>query len=288
MLSLSKREDGLAQEDFSACEAMVRKADYDRYLAALFAPAAMRPHLFALYAFNHEVAKIAETVSQPMSGLIRLQWWRDAIGGIYEGALRRHETAEALAETIRGYDLPRNMFDALIDARASDLEETPFADFAHLEVYADATSGAVMRLVARILGAGDALDEAAGPAGIAYALTGLLRALPYHAAARRLMLPTQMLKLAGVSPEDVFAGQASAGLGAVMRQIADEAHAKLAAAKKRPVQRRFLPAVLPAVLVPRYLHVVTAAEFNPFRDAAALPVYRRQIAMLGAMLRGGI
>jgi phytoene synthase len=286
ILRRAQDEDGLSQDDFAGCEAVVRKADYDRYLAALFAPAALRVHLFALYAFNHEIARIAESVSQPMAGLIRLQWWRDAIDEIYEGAVRRHDVAQALAATIKARSLPRDMFDILIDARESDLDETPFADLDQLEAYADATSGGVMRLALRILGAGDARDEAAQQAGIAYALTGLLRALPFHAARRRLMLPVQMLKHAGVSPEDVFAGRASAGLNAVLRDIAEHAHAQLTAAKKHPVQRRFLPALLPAASVPIYLDVVTGAGFNPFRDVTEVPVYRRQIAMLRAMLRG--
>ena len=38
--------------------ASVRAADPDRYFATLFAPAPRRPLLFALYAFNAEVARI--------------------------------------------------------------------------------------------------------------------------------------------------------------------------------------------------------------------------------------
>jgi phytoene synthase len=143
-----------------------------------------------------------------------------------------------------------------------------------------------MRLTLRILGAGETLDEAAARAGIAYACAGLLRALPYHAAGRRLMLPLQLLSHAGVSPQDVFAGRASAGLGAVMSQIADRARAHLASARSLRVPRRFLPALLPAALVPRYLDVVTRAGFNPFREVAEVPVYRRQIALMRAMMRG--
>ena len=77
----------------------------------------------------------------------------------------------------------------MIDAREWDLDEMPFQDMASLETYADATSGNVMRLAARILGAGERLDAAAREAGIAYAIAGLLRAMPYHAAERRLVLP---------------------------------------------------------------------------------------------------
>jgi phytoene synthase len=86
-------------DSFAACEALVRDADYDRYLSALFAPAEHRRHLFALYAFNYEVAKTAENVTQPIMGQMRLQWWCDALDDIEAERVRRHDVVEALAET---------------------------------------------------------------------------------------------------------------------------------------------------------------------------------------------
>ena len=47
-------------DNYRHCEALVRAADKDRYLAALFAPADKRVPLFALHAFNHEIANIRE------------------------------------------------------------------------------------------------------------------------------------------------------------------------------------------------------------------------------------
>ena len=44
------------------CEKLVREGDSDRYFATLFAPADRRPHLFALYAFALEVARVRDTV----------------------------------------------------------------------------------------------------------------------------------------------------------------------------------------------------------------------------------
>ena len=64
-------------DSFDHCEALVRAADKDRYLATLFAPERCRRALFALYAFNVEVARIRELAREPMPGEIRLQWWRD-------------------------------------------------------------------------------------------------------------------------------------------------------------------------------------------------------------------
>src|SRR6185295_1373194 len=145
-------------------------------------------------------------VSQPLMGQIRLQWWRDALDEIDGGRVRRHEVAEALAETIKAHALPRPLLDGLIDARENDLIETPFETWAAFDAYADATAGNVMRLVARILDSAKDIDAAARHAGIAYALTGLLRALPFHAAKRHLMLPLEALRAAGISQEQIFSG----------------------------------------------------------------------------------
>jgi phytoene synthase len=66
-------------DPFAHCEHIVRAADKDRFLATLFAPANRRGALFALYAFNVEVARVREVAREPMAGEIRLQWWRDAL-----------------------------------------------------------------------------------------------------------------------------------------------------------------------------------------------------------------
>ena len=83
-------------QNFPSCEETIRKSDYDRYAAAVFARKSVRGHLFALYAFHYEIAKTAETVSEALAGQIRLQWWRDAIGELREGKTREHPVVLAL------------------------------------------------------------------------------------------------------------------------------------------------------------------------------------------------
>ncbi len=274
-------------EAFAWCAAEVRRVDYDRYLSVLFAPEPARKHLFALYAVNHEIAKTAEMAREPLAGAIRLQWWRETMDELYAGKPRRHEAVLALAETLGAHDLPRGFFDALIDAREHDFEETPFSDMAALEAYADATSGNVMRLAMRILGVDATFDSPAREAGIAYALTGLLRALPFRSARRNLVLPLDMLTAAGVNTEDVFAGRTSAVLNSVMQRIASEAQAHLHKARASSLGAA-LPALLPASLCPLYLRVMTRASFDPFRDSTHIAVFRRQLTMLFAKWRGRI
>src|SRR5690348_13728410 len=96
----------------------LRRYDRDRYLAALFVPADRRAAVIALYAFNHEIAKTREVVSEPLLGRIRLQWWREAIEEAYGGGgVRAHEVMTPLAAAIREHRLTREHLDAMIDAR---------------------------------------------------------------------------------------------------------------------------------------------------------------------------
>src|SRR5581483_4912095 len=100
--------------------ALVRAADPDRYFSALFAPAAARPFLFALYAFNAEVARVAETVREPMLGAIRLEWWRETCEGAAKGVPRHHDVARGLAALFAEKSLRLEEFESLIAARAFD------------------------------------------------------------------------------------------------------------------------------------------------------------------------
>ncbi|HET9148702.1 MAG TPA: squalene/phytoene synthase family protein, partial [Acetobacteraceae bacterium] len=74
----------------------VRRADQDRFLGAIFAPAALRERLILLYAFNHELARAREVASEPAIALIRLHWWREVV----EGAARAHEVASPLRRAL--------------------------------------------------------------------------------------------------------------------------------------------------------------------------------------------
>ena len=261
---------------FSACEETVRRHDPDRYFSALFAPADKRCLLFALYAFYFEVARIAETVHEPMLADIRLAWWREAVEGARAGKPRNHPVVQALAETLATNDLPEEIFERMIAARSFDASQELFADMGALEDYANATSGSIMRLAARVLGAGGTLDELAREAGTAVALAGLLRALPFHAARRKLFLPGNFLIEAMLSPEEIFAGQGGDKLQRIKNKIAQLAQTHLAAARRIAKPREALPAFLPASLVPLYLKRSDA------------PLYRRQLVFLRAAFTGRI
>ena len=177
--------------DLSYCGQEVRRYDNDRFLTGLFAPAERREALFALYAFNLEVAKTRAVVSEPMLGQMRLQWWRDAVDAAYGGgAVPVHAVVQPVAGAIRAYGLTRGHFERLIDAREADLDDEPPATLDCLVNYAEVTAAPLVLLALEVLGVRDAAAAEAGRhAAIAYALAGLLRAVPHLARRNRVLLP---------------------------------------------------------------------------------------------------
>lgn len=260
--------------DLSACGALVERHDRDRYLSCLFAPEAEREQLFALYAFNHEVAKTAEVVSEPMLGRIRLQWWRESLEGIYAGSPRQHEVVEPLACSVEAKGLPRSLLEKVIDAREFDLEAEPPEDLDALRAYAEGTSTALLRLALLVLEAEDeASREAIEHLGPAWAYLGLLRALPLHARQKRSYLPSDLCADAGVDLQEVFELRSSPALRRVTGVLMDAAGQNLAAARRpaRDVSRKALPALLLARLADLYLKRLRKAGGDPFAAAAQAP-----------------
>ena len=256
---------------------IVRDRDRDRYIADLFAPEAVRRHLFALHAFNIEVARVRDVVSDPKLGEIRLQWWRDAITN---GAGGGHPIATALVETINRFSLPKDAFHRLLDARVFDLYDDPMPSLNDLEGYAGDTSSSLIQLAAMVLaGGGDpGTAEGAGHAGVAYALTGLMRALPIHAARGQLFLPWDMATVRGLNRATIHAGEATPELLSLLTDLRTIARQHLRQAELEivdlapPVKAAFLP----LALVRPYLERMDRPDYRPFAGDVELSPWRRQ------------
>lgn len=285
----------LSKSNLSYCGAELRRHDHDRFLTCLFAPAERREALFALYSFNLEVARTAEVVSEAMIGQIRLQWWRDALEQIYAGTPRQHQVVQPLAEAVRAHDLSRAHFERLIDGRAFDLDPDPPQSLAALEDYAEATGASLLWLALETLGvtanAGEAVAETAFGAGrhvgVAWALTGLLRAVPFHAQQKRLYLPADLCARHGVSSGVLFELRSSSGLAQAVAEIAGRAQFHLDEARRlqdrTPAAAR--PALLLATLADGHLKTLRHVAYDPFAPAVQAKAPARAWRLTWAALR---
>jgi NADH dehydrogenase [ubiquinone] 1 alpha subcomplex assembly factor 6 len=255
--------------------AIVRKDDHDRFLTAMFAPQPARDGLMALYAFNAEVAKVRENVSETMIGQIKLQWWRDTVGAIFDARQvpQGNPVVEALTATIRNQGLSRAYFEALLDARERDMADEAPQDIAALEVYAEGTSASLSILALEVLGVRDETTRAAARhAGIGWAMTGILRAVLFHARANRFLLPQDLMAAESLSNHDLQERRNNAKIAAVLEQISILARAHLDKARsyRKTIDRRGLPALLPVTLADQYLKGLARRRFDVFDPAHAL------------------
>ncbi|MDX2144662.1 MAG: phytoene/squalene synthase family protein [Rhodospirillaceae bacterium] len=249
---------------------LVRREDRDRFITAMFMPADRRADVMALMAFNVEVARIRESVSETLVGRMKLQWWRDVVEGIYagRGAPQGNPVTEALATVIMARKLPRADFDALLATRARDLESDE-RGFTHsavtdLEDYAEGTSAKLLNLTLHALGAADdATLAAARHVGIAYGLTGILRAVLFHARDQKIFLPQTLMNDAGlIGVQDLQAGRSAAAIAKIVRDIAVIADAHLGKARSQAVTSGAVPALLLGTIADRYLHILARANYD--------------------------
>jgi phytoene synthase len=245
-------------------EALVRRVDPDRWLAARFvSDARARAEVIALYALNHELARVAESVSNPLIGEIRLAWWREGVEALAAGEpAPGHPVLQALAPAVAEGRAPLDLVLALVETRALDLEPEPFADEAALVAYIDGTAGALMAAAAHML-------DAAAPAGAtlgaarAWGWAGLYRAGPAWAARGRRWAP---------------AAWADAEESEIALHVAHRVEAALKAAGE---EVRSLPvAAFPAVAY--------AALARPYLQHGRLTELGRQARLLAAVARGRV
>lgn len=266
------------------CGFITRQCDRDRYLASLFASDELRPHLWAIYAFNAELARIRPLVSEPSLGEIRLQWWRDALDATFAGTAPDQPVMQALAWAIDQGDLPHHVLVAMVEARRFDLHDEAMATLLDLNTYLLDTAGAVIALGARVLAGPEAkaVEEVAADAGIAYGLAGILRSLPAHRAAGQCYLPADMLKRRDLSPEAVISGHTHIGWRVVIGELVHMAEERLARARKRGdrVPRAALPAFLHVSLADAYLKALRRSERNLLTRVAEVPQWRRQLRLM--------
>jgi 15-cis-phytoene synthase len=262
---MSGADEGRGSADF--CAGLVRAHDFPRYASTLFAPAAQRRALLALYAFNVEICRVREQVSQPLPGEMRLQWWTDMLAGAGHGGVEGNPVAAEVLHAIENWRLPVERLSRLIDEHQFDLYNDPMPTMASLEGYIDDTSSTLLSLAARIAGSqSDATDHLARHAGLAQGMAQVMAALPLDTSRRQLFVPLQLLESNGIGIEEIFAGKQTPKVRVGLDQFIGEAQAHLKTAlallANAPPQAR--PVFLPLALVSRDLERMARADNDPF------------------------
>lgn len=257
----------------------LRRIDRDRFLCAIASPSKLRGDLATLYAFNAELAGIADKVSEQVLGLIRLQWWRDALDEISVGKANRHYLVQRLIDLTMRRQLDPALLRSLVDARERDIEAATPVDVAELERHAAASAGALAEAALFVCVTAPSADQrlAARAAGTAYGLVGIVRATAYLAHQHRVMLP-------GVDRDRLMALRPASDVARVVELVCARATALLAAARQAPLPRAAAPALFPGRLAASQLERLRWHRYDPFavggRAPSGLDIWQLVLARL--------
>ena len=262
------------------CFNLVRQVDRDRYLASFFAPEDKRPNLLALYAFNAEITRVRDVVTEPHLGEIRLQWWQDTLDAIYHGDTQEHPVAIALARAIAAADLPKHALKNLVTAHIFDFYSDPMQSMVDLEGYLGETSSALIQMASLILAGHEGLEnaEVSGLAGVAYGMAGILRTLPKQHNYSQNFVPLEMLATRDLTPADMWLPKNDDAVSVLLAEFREKARARLFQAQKMmwTIKPAAMPAFLHVALTEPYLEYASRQGAKLLRHGGDLAQWRKQ------------
>lgn len=188
----------------SYCADQLRQQDKDRYLSCLLAPETYQEALFSVYAFNAEISKTRDVVTEPLLGQIRLQWWRENIEKKITGEGIDHPILTPLAEASKHFNLSVDIYDRLLTAREQDLEEEPFATIDALLLLQEQQNAPLFEIEALCLTQApltENMKQASRLAGRIWGMLTQLQNYPKSSAQRRLVFPLDLVSKYGLDLE---------------------------------------------------------------------------------------
>ncbi len=206
------------------CQEKAASSGSSFYYSFMFLPADQRQAIVALYAFCREVDDVVDECSDPGLARIKLQWWRDEVGKIFDGSPTQ-PVALALQQTVKGFNLPLEHFLEIIDGMEMDLNQVRYPSFKELKLYCHRVASVVGLMAAEIFGYNDhkTLDYALN-LGLAFQLTNILRDVREDAMRGRIYLPADELAQFEVSEQDILAGRQTEAVTRLMEFQAKRAH----------------------------------------------------------------
>ncbi|MEO8937188.1 MAG: presqualene diphosphate synthase HpnD [Burkholderiaceae bacterium] len=205
------------------CQEKAARSGSSFYYAFLFLPPPRRAAITALYAFCREVDDVVDESTDPSLAARTLQWWREEIERLYEGA-PTHPVTRALAPHLAPFRITKNRLLEIIAGMEMDLHQSRYLDFVGLAHYCHHVAGVVGQLSSNIFGAVDPGSEAyAEKMGLAVQLINIIRDVGEDARIGRIYLPVDELKRFNVPAADLLNGRSSPQFIELMRFQAERA-----------------------------------------------------------------
>ena len=256
----------------------VQLYDRDRYVACLFSKRNVQERLLTLYAMNSQLERIAEQVSEPQLGEIRLQWWRDSLSQIGNGENIGHPVVDQIGNCFDlSADFQRHLTE-MIDARSFDISGIQMPDRRALKTYLLKTEGALLKLGSMSLDNLPTVDPALlEAASELYGYTKLMVNLPFHSARGLILLPQDLCEQFELDPAHLQTGKMSSELSALLEFLQTECENLLKVVRHEldKTDKSAIDAFLHLALVPPYLQALQRNGVKIFQHPVHINPLRR-------------
>ena len=191
--------------DYERCAQVTRRSRSSFYYAFILLPSERRRALHAVYAFCRFIDDIADDESTREPALL-LKRWREELERVYAGAPTR-ALSRALADSARRFNIPRELFEEIINGVEMDLSRKRYQSWQELRPYCYRVASALGLICIEIFGYRNPSAKVyAENLGLALQLTNILRDVREDAERGRIYLPLEDLARFNVSENEILGG----------------------------------------------------------------------------------
>ena len=206
------------------CQNKAAQSGSSFYYSFLILPQDKRDAITALYAFCREVDDIVDSRSEDHIKHLKLAWWRDEIGRLFNGT-PQHPISRAIAQHLEHFNLAEEYFLEILDGMAMDMDVARYASFRELSLYCYRVASVVGILSAEIFGYQDRQTlKYAHDLGMAFQLTNIIRDVYEDIQRDRLYLPQDELQQFGVTVEEIRQQRHTPAFAQLMQHQIDRAN----------------------------------------------------------------
>ena len=217
--------------DYERCAQVTRRSRSSFYYAFILLPPERRRALHAVYAFCRFIDDIADDESVREPALL-LKRWREELDHVYAGTPTR-ALSRALADSARRFNIPRGLFEEIINGVEMDLSRKRYQSWEELRPYCYRVASALGLICIEIFGYRNPSAKLyAENLGLALQLTNILRDVREDAARGRIYIPLEDLARFKVSEQEILGGVYSPNFVSLMDFEAKRAQELYAAARR--------------------------------------------------------
>jgi hydroxysqualene synthase len=221
---------------YARCERLARDHYENFPVASRLLPAAMRPHIAAIYAFARRADDFADEPGLASAERLRLlDGWGERLRAASQGPSAPGAAIPADAEddliflaldhTMRRHELPRSLFEDLLSAFRQDVVTTRYSSWGELLDYCRRSANPIGRLVLRVAGLDDPwLDARSDAVCTALQLTNFWQDLAVDWSRGRLYVPLDVRDRAGARDTDLDARRMTSEWQTALRTVAARTH----------------------------------------------------------------